>query len=122
VVDRRAVEEVRAQQQELADGRIRSVDDAELFDLNRAFHETIMSCSGNAFFADALCRVDTLRRLMEYRRTLPRDRALVRSREHVALADLVLAERLPEASAAMRRHLETVGEEKISGQAPRATQ
>ena len=53
---------------------------------------------------------------------LPRDRALVRSREHVALADLVLAGRLPEASAAMRRHLETVGEEKISGQAPRATQ
>ena len=122
VVDRRAVEEVRAQQQELADGRIRSVDDAELFDLNRAFHETIMSCSGNAFFADALRRVDTLRRLMEYRRTLPRDRALVRSREHDALADLVLAGRLPEASAAMRRHLETVGEEKISGQASRATQ
>lgn len=121
VVDRTAIEAVRAQQQELADGRIRSVDDAELFDRNRAFHETLMDCSGNAFFADALRRIDTLRRLMEYRRTLPRDRALVRCREHVALADLVLAGRLPEASEAMRRHLENVGEEKIAGQPPRGS-
>jgi DNA-binding GntR family transcriptional regulator len=56
---------------------------------------------------------------MEYRRSLPRDRALVRSREHVVIADLVLAGRLPEASDAMRRHLDTVGEEKIAGSAVR---
>jgi DNA-binding GntR family transcriptional regulator len=115
VLDRRPIEEVRAQQQELADGRIRSVGNAELFDLNRSFHEAIMECSGNAFFVDTLRRIDNLRRLIEYRRSLPRDRAVVRCREHVAIADLVLAERLPEASEAMRRHLDTVGEEKVAG-------
>jgi DNA-binding GntR family transcriptional regulator len=113
VLDRRAVEQVRAQQQELVDGRIWSIGNAELFDLNRSFHETIIGCSGNTFLIEALTRVDNLRRLVEYRRSLARDRAVVRCREHVAIADLLLTGDLAAAAESMRVHLDTVGREKV---------
>jgi DNA-binding GntR family transcriptional regulator len=111
-LDRPAIEKVREQQQELVDGDIWTIGNAELFDLNRSFHEAVIACAQNAFFADALCRVDTVRRLIEYRRSLARERAIVRCREHVALADLLLAGNTEAAAVAMRDHLATVGVEK----------
>jgi DNA-binding GntR family transcriptional regulator len=111
-LDPPAIEKVREQQQELVDGGIWTIGNAELFDLNRSFHEAVVECAHNAFFTDALCRVDTLRRLIEYRRSLARERAIVRCREHVALADLLLAGNTRAAAAAMRDHLATVGVEK----------
>jgi len=116
VVDRRAIEHVRGQQQDLVDGRIRSIGNAELFDVNRAFHEAVITCSGNTFLIDALARVNTLRRLIEYRRSLPRDRALVRCREHLSIADLLLAGDVAAAAEAMEEHLRSAGEEKTRDQ------
>jgi DNA-binding GntR family transcriptional regulator len=117
-LDRPAVERVRRQQQELVDGGIWTVGNAELFDLNRSFHEAVIACAGNAFFTDALARVDALRRLIEYRRSLRRERAVVRCREHVVLADLLLAGDVHAAAALMRDHLATVGAEKVHDQTP----
>jgi DNA-binding GntR family transcriptional regulator len=111
-LNRPAIEEVRRQQQELVDGGIWTIGNADLFDLNRSFHEAVIVCAQNTFFSDALCRVDTLRRLIEYRRSLERKRAIVRCREHVALADLLLAGDTRAASACMHDHLATVGVEK----------
>jgi DNA-binding GntR family transcriptional regulator len=111
-VDRDRIAEVREQQQRLLDGEIRTVSATTLYDLNSRFHEVIAEGSGNAFFVDGLRRVNRLRRLIEYRRTLAPDRAVVRVREHVALADLLLAGDLRGASASMRRHLGTVAKEK----------
>jgi DNA-binding GntR family transcriptional regulator len=117
-LDRPALERVRRQQQELLDGGIWTIGNAELFDLNRSFHEAVIGCARNAFFADALTRVDALRRLIEYRRSLRRERAVVRCGEHVALADLLLAGDREAAAAAMHDHLATVGAEKVHDQAP----
>lgn len=114
VLDRHAVEQVRAQQQELVDGRIFAIGNAELFDVNRSFHEAIIACSGNTFLVDALARVNDLRRLIEYRRALARDRAIVRCREHVAIADLLLAGELAAAADHLHVHLQTAGVEKVS--------
>ncbi|QRP47715.1 GntR family transcriptional regulator [Amycolatopsis sp. FDAARGOS 1241] len=114
VVDRAAIEVVRAQQLELAEGAARTVSGTELFGHNRAFHEAVVNCSRNTFFIDALRRVDNLRRLIEYRRTLPRDRAAVRCREHVEIADLLLAGEIAEAAEYLRRHLSTVSVEKTA--------
>jgi DNA-binding GntR family transcriptional regulator len=111
-VDRPAIERVRQQQQDLVDGGIWTIGNADLFDLNRSFHEAVIACTHNAFFTDALHRVDDLRRLIEYRRSLERERAVVRCREHVALADLLLAGNTAAAAACMHDHLATVGEEK----------
>ncbi|MEU6132957.1 GntR family transcriptional regulator [Saccharopolyspora sp. NPDC047091] len=113
-LDEGAVREVRAQQQHLVDGAIRRVGAAELFDRNSAFHEVLVRCSGNAFFLDSLRRVNRLRRLVEYRRTLPRERALVRCREHVEIADLLLAGHRAEAADRLRGHLDSVGAEKAA--------
>ncbi|WP_328603625.1 GntR family transcriptional regulator [Amycolatopsis sp. NBC_00345] len=115
VLDRPALEAVRAQQLELAEGGAGTVGNAELFARNRAFHEAVVACGRNPFFIDALRRVDTLRRLIEYRRALPRDRAAVRAREHVAIADLLLAGRNADAAEHLRRHLSTVSVEKQAG-------
>ncbi|WP_241911344.1 FCD domain-containing protein [Streptomyces sp. DH-12] len=112
VLDREALETVRAQQQRLVDGEIRTIGNAQLYDLDSRFHGTVMACSNNTFFIDSLRRVDRLRRLIEYRRTLQRDRAAVRCAEHVRIADLLLAGERAEASAYLREHLSSVGQEK----------
>ncbi|MFD5831616.1 GntR family transcriptional regulator [Lentzea sp. NPDC060358] len=112
VLDRAALEHVRAQQARLADGGIFELDNMELFNLNHVFHETIAECSRNEFFIEALRRVDSLRRLVEYRRSLPRESGVVRCREHVEIADLLLAGRRAEAADRMREHLGTVTAEK----------
>ncbi|MDX3225203.1 GntR family transcriptional regulator [Streptomyces sp. ME19-01-6] len=118
VLDREALETVRAQQQRLVDGEIRTIGNAQLYDLNSRFHEVVMACSRNSFFIDSLRRVDRLRRLIEYRRSLQRDRAMIRCVEHVQLADLLLAGKRAEASAYLREHLSSVGQEKTGRPGP----
>ncbi|MET8489654.1 GntR family transcriptional regulator [Streptomyces tendae] len=112
VLDRDALETVRAQQQRLVDGEIHTIGNAQLYDLNSRFHEAVMACSNNTFFIDSLRRVDRLRRLIEYRRSLQRDRAALRCAEHVRIADLLLAGERTEASAYLREHLSSVSQEK----------
>lgn len=113
VVDRQALEARRSEQQKLLEGGIDSIADDELFALNTRTHQTIIGCSQNAFFIEALARVDRVRRLIEYRQRLEPDRALIRCREHIALLDALLAERFAEASALMREHLTSVMREKV---------
>ncbi|MFJ4623769.1 GntR family transcriptional regulator [Streptomyces sp. NPDC088812] len=119
LLDRPALENVRAQQQRLVDGDIWSIGNAQLYDLNSRFHEVVMACSRNSMFIDALHRVDRLRRLIEYRRSLRRDRAVVRCTEHVEIADLLLSGHRSRAAEALREHLATVSEEKTDRDAPR---
>ncbi|MFJ9558428.1 GntR family transcriptional regulator [Streptomyces fuscichromogenes] len=118
VLDREALESVRAQQQRLVDGEIWTIGNAQLYDLNSRFHEVVMACSHNSFFIDGLRRIDRLRRLIEYRRSLKRDRAITRCAEHVQLADLLLAGKRAEAAEFLREHLTTVGREKTAKDAP----
>lgn len=113
VLDGDVLAACRVQQQRLVDGAIWTVSNAALFDLNSRLHEAIITCSRNTFFIDALKRVDTLRRLIEYKQSLDRKKAVVRCREHVALVDLLLADKREEASELMRRHLASVGREKV---------
>ncbi|WP_320783460.1 hypothetical protein [Streptomyces sp. CRN 30] len=64
-------------------------------------------------FIDVLHRVDRPRRLIEYRRSLRRDRAIIRCAEHVRIADPLLAGERPRAARAMRRHLASVSVGKV---------
>ena len=113
ILNRAALTEARNQQQALVDGAIWDVSNAKLFDLNSHLHEVIIECSRNMFFIESLKRIDRLRRLMEYKQSLDRKYAIRRSREHVQLADLLLADKRTEASDFMRRHLSSVSVEKI---------
>lgn len=98
----------RDQQQRLVDGDIWTVSNADLFDLNSSLHEAIIECSNNLFFIESLRRIDRVRRLIEYRQSLDRKYAIIRSREHVHLADLLLAGKRQEASEYMHLHLSSV--------------
>lgn len=119
VLNREALLACRAQQQALVDGAIWDVSNPGLFDLNRAVHESIISCSRNVFFIDSLKRVDRLRRLIEYKQSLDRRYAAIRCAEHVQLIDLLLADRRDEAAAFMRQHLTSVSIEKMIERTPR---
>jgi DNA-binding GntR family transcriptional regulator len=112
VLDRPALEECRAQQQKLADGDIWKISNARLFDINSRLHETIIACSHNAFFIESLTRINKVRRLLEYRQSLDRKRALAQCHEHLKLIDLLLAGKTEQASRFMSRHLSTVSLEK----------
>lgn len=104
----------RQEQQELVSGRIYEVSGPELFDLNARLHETITAGCGNEFFIESLHRINRLRRLIEYRRTLQAERARTRCAEHVKLADLILNDDLEAASIYLSQHLRTVGVEKTA--------
>lgn len=102
-----------ARQREFVAGEIMEISAVRLFEENSAMHEAIMDCSGNSFFIESLRRVDRLRRLIEYRLTVDRDKARLRCAEHVAILTLVLEGRNPEAAEAMHRHLAALGPIKV---------
>lgn len=108
VLNRSSLAECRQQQQRLIDGEIWDVSNPDLFDINSRLHETIIECSHNLFFIEALKRIDRLRRLIEYRQSLDRRCAIIRCQEHVRLIDLLLDERATEASEFMTKHLSSV--------------
>lgn len=107
-LDRPALQASRDRQQRLADGEIWDLSDAEVFDLNSHHHEVIISCSRNSYYIDALKRINKTRRLIEYRHTLQRDNGIIKCREHVQIADLLLDGDNARASTLMQRHLMTV--------------
>ncbi|WP_321871570.1 GntR family transcriptional regulator [Paraburkholderia tropica] len=113
-LDREGLLRCRAQQEELANGGARTASPAALFDANSRLHETIAACSGNSFILDGLRRLDRLRRLMEYRKTVDRDQAERRCREHLTLIDLLLADQREAAADFMRLHLRNAAREKAS--------
>ncbi|MFF4165633.1 GntR family transcriptional regulator [Streptomyces sp. NPDC001741] len=48
VLDREALQSVRAQQQRLVDGEIHTIGNAQLYDLNSRFREVVMACGHNS--------------------------------------------------------------------------
>jgi DNA-binding GntR family transcriptional regulator len=105
-VDRGAFAQLRFEQQSLVDGRIRELNSAELFDMGSRFHETVVSCSGNPFFLEALRRVDRLRRLIEYRAMGDPARFVRQAREHIRLLDMLEAGERVAAAEFLKRHLD----------------
>jgi DNA-binding GntR family transcriptional regulator len=83
------LERLRREQQALLDGAMHILPRAQLFELNNDFHETLVGWSGNAFFVEALKRVNRRRRLIEFRVAADRGRLEQQCREHLALLDLI---------------------------------
>ncbi|KXJ32287.1 MULTISPECIES: GntR family transcriptional regulator [Pseudomonas] len=102
----------RDEQALLAAGRVFEASPAEIFDANTRLHETIARCSGNAFILDALRRLNRLRRLIEYQKSVDRQQAQRRCQEHLQLIDLLLEGRREEAATFMTRHLGNALQEK----------
>ncbi len=113
-----ALEKHRDEQHWLVERRLKGVSGPQIFELNSALHETIIECSQNSFFIDALKKIDRARRLIDYQQTLDPESGLVRCKEHLHLLDLLLTGRRLEASEYLRKHLEEVGNIKPKARPP----
>lgn len=113
-LDEDALLKCRAEQQALADGAAEWASPAQLFDANSRLHEVIASASGNIFIQETLRRVNRLRRLMEYGKSVNRTAAIHRCKEHLTLIDLLLSDQREAAADFMRLHLRDAAREKSS--------
>lgn len=107
-IDRAVLSDLRRIQEGLLRGGIHQLPAERLLMAGVYFHEELTKLSRNAFFVQALERVNRLRRLMEYRSLIDRERFQTQCAEHVAILDLVERGENLEASYLMRRHLSGV--------------
>ena len=113
-VDREGLLKCRAEQQALVDGAAEWASPAQLFGANTRLHECIAAASGNVFMLESLRRLNRLRRLMEYGKGINRAGAAQRSKEHLTLIDLLLADQREAAADFMRLHLRDAAREKAA--------
>lgn len=69
------------------------------------FHEELIKLSNNPYFYTALQRVNQMRRLMEYRAKIDKDRLVEQCTEHLEIIALLERGQVADASYLMRRHL-----------------
>jgi DNA-binding GntR family transcriptional regulator len=88
-VDQIILESLARQQLSLLKGGFRVLSRTKLFSINAQFHETIVGFSNNPLFVDSVRKVDRVRRLLDYRSTINRDRLLRQCSEHLELIELL---------------------------------
>lgn len=95
-------------------GEIETASPAQIFDANSRLHEAIAGFSGNVFIVESLRRVNRLRRLVEYQKSIGRAASARRCQEHLTLLDLLLKDQREAAADFMRLHLRDAAREKSS--------
>jgi DNA-binding GntR family transcriptional regulator len=97
---------LRRQQQYIVQGGYQTMTPAELFEANARFHETLAACSGNRFVAQAVRRMDQLRRLVELGQAKQRPARKGQAEEHLGILEKVEHGDFLGAATLMRAHLE----------------
>ena len=105
-LDPAVLAQCRATEHQLLDGGIMTASADALHDRGVRFHESLVEASGNAFFIDAIRRVNRVRRLLSYRSMRQRERYAEHCRQHLHLLELLEQQRNAEASAFLCEHLE----------------
>ena len=82
-----------------------AVPGESLLENGALFHEELIKLSGNPFFLMALQRVNRMRRLMEYRAEVHRQRLIEQCTEHLEILSLLEKGDVVDASYRMRQHL-----------------
>jgi DNA-binding GntR family transcriptional regulator len=100
------LERCRAAEKHLLDGGIETATADQLHDRGVYFHESLVEASGNAFFIDAVRRVNRVRRLLSYRSMQDRKRYKEHCKQHLHVLKLLEQERNEEASQMLREHLQ----------------
>ena len=104
-LDRKVLAEQRRLQEHMLETDLGSMLDETLLANGSLFHEEIIKLSGNPFFLMALQRVNRMRRLMEYRAKIDRERLVVQCNEHLEILELLEKGDVVDASYKMRQHL-----------------
>ncbi|WP_433869004.1 FCD domain-containing protein [Saccharopolyspora sp. CA-218241] len=98
----------RGQQEALLRGDALLLPRGELFRINAEFHEMVVGCAGNAYLLESVCRVNRVRRLIEYRHQTDRQRLVRQAEEHLALLDLLERGDREAAARFLHGHLDEV--------------
>ncbi|NND22139.1 MAG: GntR family transcriptional regulator, partial [Silicimonas sp.] len=104
-LDRKVLDQQRRIQEGMLDMDIESAPGESLLENGSLFHEEIIKLSGNPFFLMALQRVNRMRRLMEYRAEINRERLIEQCTEHLEILSLLESGDIVDASYRMRQHL-----------------
>jgi len=105
VFDRTIHDTLRRVQQKMLDGDARRLPSEALVQAGAQFHEELIKMSGNVMFFQALERANQLRRLLEYRTNVNRQRFEVQCADHLHILDLVQRGENLEAAHFMKKHL-----------------
>ena len=105
VFDQKIYEALHRTQQKMLDGDARRLPSAALVQAGAAFHLDLIRMSGNMMFVQALERANQLRRLLEYRTNVNRQRFEVQCADHLHILDLVRRGENLEAAHFMKKHL-----------------
>jgi DNA-binding GntR family transcriptional regulator len=104
-LDPQVLERCRDAEHHLLQGGILTDTADQLHDRGVRFHEALVEASDNAFFIDAIRRVNRVRRLLSYRSMKDRSRYEEHCQQHLLILDLIERGKLKEASNALREHL-----------------
>ncbi len=104
-LDRKILDEQRRIQEGMLEIDIDAAHAESLLQNGSLFHEEIIKLSGNPFFLMALQRVNRMRRLMEYRAEINRQRLVEQCTEHLEILSLLEGGNVADASYRMRQHL-----------------
>lgn len=104
-IDVGILEELKNEQEHILSSDIGKLPAEFLLNSGTRFHEEIIKFSGNPFFHISLVRVNRMRRLLEYRARINRERFVVQCQQHLELIQLLKSGEIAEASYFMRRHL-----------------
>lgn len=105
VLNRQAVELHRRVMQGLMAGAIERWPAARLLDSGVDFHEDLAKMSGNPFFFQSVVRVNRIRRLIDHRMVIDRERFYIQARDHLDMLALLERGENRECSYLMQKHL-----------------
>ena len=104
-IDRRMLAEQRGIQENMLATDIENLPAERLLDSGSLFHEDLIKLSGNLFFHQALVQINRMRRLLEYKSRIDRQRLHVQCSEHLEILSLLEQGEVFDASYLLRRHL-----------------
>ncbi|WP_298260427.1 GntR family transcriptional regulator [uncultured Litoreibacter sp.] len=104
-LDHKVLDEQRRTQEHMLEIDLNSAHGESLLENGSTFHEDIIKMSGNPFFLMSLQRVNRMRRLMEYRAEINRERLIEQCTEHLEILSLLELGNIADASYRMRQHL-----------------
>ncbi len=104
-IDRDILTEQRRIQEGMLASDIAKLPAERLLHNGSLFHEELIKLSGNMFFHRALVQVNRMRRLLEYRSRVDRQRMQVQCSEHLQILSLLEQGNVFDASYLMRQHL-----------------
>ncbi|WP_407160382.1 GntR family transcriptional regulator [Bradyrhizobium sp. STM 3557] len=111
-LDPAVLSEQRKRQEFLHSAGYKTLGQVELFKSNSDFHEALALMSGNRFLAQTVARQNELRRLIEYRQTLDRDRVWRQTGEHLAIIEMLEKGLIERAAKLLDKHISGALKEK----------